>query len=171
MIGICVLSSLLLGLVQCDLFPLELTTVPEGCYYQGSYYPLGSFHPTPCEYCHCGTSGQAMCAIADCMMPQCADAVHEKDKCCPTCPNGYTCKAPDGHIVKLGETYHMTSYTYCHCESRHFGSNMAVCVNKAIDPIHHIDPNNPYYYVTSYVDPPQKAPVVDPQNAYYNTGG
>lgn len=84
---------------------------------------------------------------------------------------GYTCKAPDGHIVKLGETYHMTSYTYCHCESRHFGSNLAVCVNKAIDPIHHIDPNNPYYYVTSYVDPPQKAPVVDPQNAYYNTGG
>ena len=65
----------------------------------------------------------------------------------------------------------MTSYTYCHCESRHFGSNLAVCVNKAIDPIHHIDPNNPYYYVTSYVDPPQKAPVVDPQNAYYNTGG
>ena len=88
MIGICVLSSLLLGLVQCDLFPLELTTVPEGCYYQGSYYPVGSFNPTPCEYCHCGTSGQAMCAIADCMMPQCADAVHEKDKCCPTCPNG-----------------------------------------------------------------------------------
>ena len=84
---------------------------------------------------------------------------------------GYTCKAPDGHIVKLGETYHMTSYTYCHCESRHFGSNLAVCVNKAIDPIHHIDPNNPYYYVTSYVDPPQKAPVVDPQNPYYNTGG
>lgn len=88
MIGLAVFA-LLLGYAQCDLFSLELTTPSvSGCYYQGSYYPVGSFKPTPCEYCQCSISGQAMCAIADCAPPQCADAVHEKDKCCPTCPNG-----------------------------------------------------------------------------------
>lgn len=88
MIGLAVFA-LLLSYAQCDLFPLELTTPSAaGCYYQGSYYPVGSFKPTPCEYCQCSISGQAMCAIADCAPPQCADAVHEKDKCCPTCPNG-----------------------------------------------------------------------------------
>jgi hypothetical protein len=73
--------------VQGDLLPLELTTT-SGCYYQGSYYPYGSFQPTPCEHCQCTTSGQAMCAVMDCFMTPCADPVHEKDKCCPTCPNG-----------------------------------------------------------------------------------
>lgn len=88
MIGLTVFA-LLLSYAQCDLFSLELTTPSAaGCYYQGSYYPVGSFKPTPCEYCQCSISGQAMCAIADCAPPQCADAVHEKDKCCPTCPNG-----------------------------------------------------------------------------------
>lgn len=88
MIGLAVFA-LLLSYAQCDLFSLELTTPSAaGCYYQGSYYPVGSFKPTPCEYCQCSISGQAMCAIADCAPPQCADAVHEKDKCCPTCPNG-----------------------------------------------------------------------------------
>lgn len=88
MVGLAVFA-ILLSYAQCDLFSLELTTpLVSGCYYQGSHYPLGSFKPTPCEYCQCSISGQAMCAIADCAPPQCADYVHEKDKCCPTCPNG-----------------------------------------------------------------------------------
>lgn len=88
MVGLAVFA-ILLSYAQCDLFSLELTTPSvSGCYYQGSHYPMGSFKPTPCEYCQCSISGQAMCAIADCAPPQCADYVHEKDKCCPTCPNG-----------------------------------------------------------------------------------
>ncbi|XP_061185808.1 von Willebrand factor C domain-containing protein 2-like [Saccostrea echinata] len=121
--------------VQGELLPLELTTT-AGCYYQGSYYPIGSFKPTPCEYCQCTTSGQAMCAIADCFITPCVDAIHEKDKCCPTCPNGHNCKAPDGHIIKAGDTYHMNRYTTCHCDGHQFGSNLAVCAHIAIDPHH-----------------------------------
>lgn len=172
MIGLAVFA-LLLSYAQCDLFPLELTTPSAaGCYYQGSYYPVGSFKPTPCEYCQCSISGQAMCAIADCAPPQCADAVHEKDKCCPTCPNGHNCKAPDGHLLNLGETYYMNSHTKCYCDTRHFGSYLAVCSHMAVDPVHvpHVDPNNPYYYVTSYVDPPKVAPV-DPDTVYYPAKG
>lgn len=85
---------------------------------------------------------------------------------------GHNCKAPDGHLLNLGETYYMNSYTKCYCDTRHFGSYMAVCTHMAIDPVHvpHVDPNNPYYYVTSYVDPPQVAPV-DPGSVYYPAKG
>lgn len=66
----------------------------------------------------------------------------------------------------------MNSYTTCHCDTRHFGSYMAVCTHMGIDPVHvpHVDPNNPYYYVTSYVDPPKVAPV-DPDTVYYPAKG
>ena len=39
-----------------------------------------------CEFCECDEDGQAMCAYADCMAPQCADP--QKGECCSTCPNG-----------------------------------------------------------------------------------
>ena len=29
-----------------------------------------------------------MCAIVDCFMPPCVDAVRNPDQCCPVCPNG-----------------------------------------------------------------------------------
>ncbi|XP_062574781.1 von Willebrand factor C domain-containing protein 2-like [Saccostrea cucullata] len=133
MISIAVLIFMI-TYVQGELLPLELTTT-AGCYYHGSYYPVGSFNPTPCEYCQCTTSGQAMCAIADCVMTPCVDPIHEKDKCCPTCPNGHNCKAPDGHIIKVGDTYHMDHYTTCHCDSHQWGSNLAVCAHR--HPPHH----------------------------------
>ncbi|XP_048754813.2 brorin-like [Ostrea edulis] len=132
--------ALLAFVVSCvhgDLRPLELTTT-AGCYYQGSYHPVGPFSPSPCEDCHCPTSGKVICAITDCFITPCVDAVHEKDKCCPTCPNGPNCKAPDGHIIKIGETYHMNSYTICHCDGHHLGSNLAACAIRHVDPV--VDP-------------------------------
>lgn len=64
----------------------------------------------------------------------------------------------------------MNSYTKCYCDTRHFGSYMAVCTHMAVDSVPHVDPNNPYYYVTSYVDPPKVAPV-DPDTVYYPAKG
>nr|XP_011453030.2 von Willebrand factor C domain-containing protein 2-like [Crassostrea gigas] len=119
MIGLAVFA-LLLSYGQCGLLTQQLLTptLPSGCYYHGSFYPLGWFRTNPCDSCMCYTRGYVSCAFGDCIFPAlCADPVHEKDKCCPTCPNGYTCKAPDGHIVKAGETYHLNSYTSCQCDS------------------------------------------------------
>lgn len=59
-----------------------------GCMKDGKFYHEGAqFHPSPCEHCYCN-NGRVMCAIADCFMTPCVDAVHDPTKCCPTCPNG-----------------------------------------------------------------------------------
>ena len=67
-----------------------LATTPGGCLYHGQYYPVGSFQPSPCEPCQCTSSGQAFCAIVDCFFGGCVDQVHDKNHCCPVCPNGKT---------------------------------------------------------------------------------
>eukprot|EP00105_Crassostrea_gigas_P030633 XP_011453030.1 PREDICTED: von Willebrand factor C domain-containing protein 2-like [Crassostrea gigas] len=134
MIGLAVFA-LLLGYGQCNLQLLTpqllVPTFATGCYYHGSFYPLGWFRTNPCESCMCNNRGQVTCMFAECLIPPlCADPVHEKDNCCPTCPNGYTCKAPDGHIVKAGETYHLNSYTSCQCETHLLYDFTAVCTEQ-----------------------------------------
>uniref|UniRef100_A0A8W8M882 VWFC domain-containing protein n=1 Tax=Magallana gigas TaxID=29159 RepID=A0A8W8M882_MAGGI len=109
-----------------------MPAIPSGCYYRGSVYPFGWFSTRHCESCQCSTSGQVMCMFNDCWQPACADPVQEKDYCCPTCPNGYTCKAPDGHIVKAGETYHLNSYTSCQCDTHQWTSFTAVCTYQVL---------------------------------------
>nr|XP_011446063.2 brorin isoform X1 [Crassostrea gigas] len=131
MMGLAVFA-LLLSYGQCGLLTQQLLmpAIPSGCYYRGSVYPFGWFSTRHCESCQCSTSGQVMCMFNDCWQPACADPVQEKDYCCPTCPNGYTCKAPDGHIVKAGETYHLNSYTSCQCATQIGASFKAICTQQ-----------------------------------------
>ncbi|XP_022325732.2 von Willebrand factor C domain-containing protein 2-like [Crassostrea virginica] len=112
-----------------------LATTPGGCLYHGQYYPVGSFQASPCEPCQCTSSGQAFCAIVDCFFGGCVDQVHDKNHCCPVCPNGRNCKAPDGTIIKHGDTYSTGDMT-CHCSA--FGI-LAECTYKlqpiSVDPL------------------------------------
>ncbi|XP_061188123.1 von Willebrand factor C domain-containing protein 2-like [Saccostrea echinata] len=107
-------------------FPILATTVP-GCLYHGKWYQAGSFQHSPCEPCQCTSSGQAYCAIVDCFFDGCVDAVHDPNKCCPQCPNGRNCKAPDGTIIKHGDTYNTPTMS-CQCSS--FGT-LAQCASLA----------------------------------------
>nr|XP_034310685.1 brorin isoform X3 [Crassostrea gigas] len=133
MIRLAVLA-LFLSYAICDsLISLRLSPTPApGCNYRGTYYPSVWFNPTPCERCQCTTSGEVMCFTFPCLHTLCADPVIEKDQCCPRCPNGYTCKAPDGHIVKAGETYHLNSYTSCQCDTHQWTSFTAVCTYQVL---------------------------------------
>ncbi|XP_052721316.1 von Willebrand factor C domain-containing protein 2-like [Crassostrea angulata] len=99
--------------------------------YHGNVYPVGSFDPSPCEICQCSSCGQAYCAIVDCFSVGCVDAVHEPNQCCPVCPNGRNCKAPDGTIIKHGDTY-STAYMTCHCLQF---STLAECAYKPPQPV------------------------------------
>ncbi|GFR99484.1 von Willebrand factor C domain-containing protein 2-like protein [Elysia marginata] len=94
-------------------------TVPKGCYYNGAFYKPGEqFSPTPCMFCHCDVSGRHMCAIADCALPPCVDAVS---------PN---CRAPDGTLIKEGETYTTSKGAVCRCplhQGHFWGAQNAIC--------------------------------------------
>ncbi|XP_062574847.1 von Willebrand factor C domain-containing protein 2-like [Saccostrea cucullata] len=130
--SVCLLASVFLVGQSQDL-PV-LATAASGCLYHGKHYPIGPFKPSACEPCHCTSSGQAYCAIVDCFFGGCVDAVHDPDHCCPVCPNGRNCKAPDGTIIKHGETYSTADMT-CHCS---FGTR-AECALK-LEPIKIVDP-------------------------------
>ncbi|XP_070211443.1 zinc metalloproteinase nas-14-like [Littorina saxatilis] len=56
-----------------------------------------------CTMCRCGPDGHATCISGSCPMPECADMVTTTGVCCPTCPNGLTCRTPEGAIIKEGE--------------------------------------------------------------------
>ncbi|XP_076464742.1 von Willebrand factor C domain-containing protein 2-like [Babylonia areolata] len=124
-------TTLILGivLVATSSMSAARVAVPTGCTWQGKHYPEGhSFSPDPCTSCQC-SGGQAMCAVMDCMMPACVDMVHSPDQCCPTCPNGPNCRAPDGTIIPAGQEVKIDSSTTCRCEQSHFMMNSdAVCM-------------------------------------------
>ncbi|XP_052098796.1 kielin/chordin-like protein [Mytilus californianus] len=124
-------SVLILPLVYA-VDPLPSISVVSGCSKDGKLYKEGaSFQPTPCEHCFCN-GGKVICAIADCFMPMCVDAVHDPTKCCSVCPNGRNCYA--GNTVIQGDKpVEINDHTTCHCPTR-FGFGMtalrAVCVIK-----------------------------------------
>ena len=78
------------GLLTVHGLSPTLATTPGGCLYHGQFYSVGSFQASPCEPCQCTSSGQAYCAIVDCFFGGCVDQVHDKNHCCPVCPNGKT---------------------------------------------------------------------------------
>nr|XP_034303064.1 brorin-like [Crassostrea gigas] len=123
--SLCLTATIFLTVTGQDL------VTSSGCLYHGKVYPVGSFDPSPCEICQCSSSGQAYCAIVDCFSVGCADAVHDPNQCCPVCPNGRNCKAPDGTIIKHGDTY-STAYITCLCLQ--FGT-LAECAYKPPQPI------------------------------------
>nr|XP_022325732.1 von Willebrand factor C domain-containing protein 2-like [Crassostrea virginica] len=102
------------GLLTVHGLSPTLATTPGGCLYRGKFYPVGSFQLSPCEPCHCTSSGQAYCEVVDCFFIQCVDYVHDKNHCCPVCPNGPNCRIADGSIIKHGDTYSMGDRT-CRC--------------------------------------------------------
>ncbi|XP_056009581.1 von Willebrand factor C domain-containing protein 2-like [Ostrea edulis] len=130
-LSICLFATVFITVSSQDL----LSTSTAGCLYHGKYYPVGSFKPSACQPCQCTSSGQAFCAIVDCFFGGCVDAVHNPDHCCPVCPNGRNCKAPDGTIIKHGDTYSTAEMT-CQCSS--FGT-LATCAHK-LQPIQVVDP-------------------------------
>ncbi|KAK7471543.1 hypothetical protein BaRGS_00035823 [Batillaria attramentaria] len=105
---------------------VQSTTTPPagGCQYRGNTYPEGSFRPNPCSPCMC-RAGEVHCAIVDCFMPPCVDPQQVEGQCCPVCPNGPNCRAPDGTIVKDGETVEISPGTRCHCVSHGGGGFLA----------------------------------------------
>ncbi|XP_063435528.1 kielin/chordin-like protein [Mytilus trossulus] len=122
------ISVLILPLVYA-VDPLPSISVASGCSKNGKLYKEGeSFQPTPCEHCFCN-GGKVICAIADCFMPTCVDAVHDPTKCCSVCPNGRNCYAGDT-IIQAGKSVQIDDHTTCHCPTR-FGFGMtalrAVC--------------------------------------------
>ncbi|KAL4218308.1 hypothetical protein ACF0H5_023044 [Mactra antiquata] len=50
--------------------------------------------PHPCEQ-----GGQHYCHPIPCPLPPCHDAVTKPGVCCPSCPHGPDCMAPDGHVI------------------------------------------------------------------------
>ena len=78
----CLVLSLVAGLALTAAVPV-LTTQSHVCVKNGVTYN-GTFHPSPCEYCHC-SGGRPICAVMDCAFPQCADYEHLPGQCCPVC--------------------------------------------------------------------------------------
>ncbi|CAC5408020.1 unnamed protein product [Mytilus coruscus] len=122
------ISVLILPLVYA-VDPLPSISVVSGCSKDGKLYKEGaSFQPTPCEHCHCN-GGKVTCAIADCFMPMCVDAVRDPTKCCSVCPNGRNCYAGNT-IIQAGKSVKIDDHTTCSCPTR-FGFGMtalrAVC--------------------------------------------
>ncbi|KAL3870502.1 hypothetical protein ACJMK2_038557 [Sinanodonta woodiana] len=110
----------------CTLYHFVLsvpTTVPPGCVRDGKHYAVQeSFQPSPCEHCMCTIHGEVACAIADCFITPCVDAVHDPTQCCPVCPNGPNCMI-HGKIVPAGQTVQVDN-SVCSCPDNlhlHFG--------------------------------------------------
>ncbi|XP_076454518.1 von Willebrand factor C domain-containing protein 2-like [Babylonia areolata] len=126
-------SAICLFFAVVESSTIPLATKPSGCMYQGKWYPEGEFKPDPCSPCHC-FEGRAVCAIVDCFFPApCVDAVRDPDQCCPVCPNGPNCRAPDGQVITAGQHVQINEDTTCSCPQNHggFGSfNAALCLTK-----------------------------------------
>lgn len=108
----------------------QTTTAPPGCLHNGTWYHVGqSFKTSPCIHCYCTSSKDTACAITDCTMPPCVDAVRDPAQCCPVCPNGRNCRHTDGTIIKQGEVYHPDPDTTCRCPTNTFGlhGSLALC--------------------------------------------
>ncbi|VDI82151.1 Hypothetical predicted protein [Mytilus galloprovincialis] len=128
MMNFLLISVFILPLVYC-VDPLPSISVVSGCSKDGKLYKEGeSFKPTPCEHCFCN-AGRVSCAILDCAMPSCVDAVRDPTKCCSVCPNGRNCYAGNT-IIQAGKSVQIDDHTTCHCPTR-FGFGMtalrAVC--------------------------------------------
>ncbi|KAK7103216.1 hypothetical protein V1264_018166 [Littorina saxatilis] len=85
------------------------------CLYKGQWYPEGVFVPDACKKCYCG-QGEHFCAVLSCDIAQCYDAVtDDPDHCCPFCPNGPNCRAPDGTVVQVGQEHQRSPDELCTC--------------------------------------------------------
>jgi len=113
--------------------PPHLATLKPGCHYQGKWYNEGEGNGDLCQPCHC-YSGRMACAIIDCFFQPCVDAVKDPQQCCPVCPNGSNCMAPDGTVIPAnGTVYRPDANTECSCGSgQHFGPSKALCLHKAV---------------------------------------
>ncbi|XP_061188044.1 von Willebrand factor C domain-containing protein 2-like [Saccostrea echinata] len=100
------------------------------CFYEGTPYPLGSFKPAPCKDCVCSESGHVECADVDCFDYQCVDKVQGPEDCCPVCPNGQNCKAPDNSLIGYGEEYNLSENIVCRCDKEEWGELKASCDSK-----------------------------------------
>merc|ERR1712154_121455 len=133
----CVLAALCaVVLVSAEAAIVPATGLPikpaNGCFFEGKWYQEHAQNNTnPCRPCTC-YSGQMACAIVDCFFEPCVDAVHDPKHCCPTCPNGRNCRAPDGHIIPAdGTLYKPDRNTQCTCSGHMFGSAQAECLKTA----------------------------------------
>ncbi|KAK3088755.1 hypothetical protein FSP39_023368 [Pinctada imbricata] len=134
-----VIFAVLLAVCYARTTPPHFTT--SRCLHNGKTYQVGSFQPSPCEHCQCTSTGRAFCAIADCFITPCVDSIHDPTKCCPVCPNGPNCRAPDGTIIKKGEKHTTADGSLCQCQTSFSFSHEAICLLKPKDPIL-IDPVN-----------------------------
>ncbi|KAL8597423.1 hypothetical protein ACOMHN_050921 [Nucella lapillus] len=103
-------------------------TPPSQCTWNGHVIPEGHrFEPDPCTSCQC-QHGLTTCMQSACALPDCVDFVRDPNQCCPVCPNGGNCRAPDGTIVPEGQEVTISTSQACRC--RHtglFGGREAVC--------------------------------------------
>ncbi|KAK7107805.1 hypothetical protein V1264_015656 [Littorina saxatilis] len=108
------------------------TDVPAGevCEYEGQTYPEGEFWLNPCSSCLC-RGGEVNCALVDCFYTPCVDWVHDPEQCCPVCPNGNNCRAPDNSTVAEGETVELATGETCTCDPYQGGYGpvpLTVCI-------------------------------------------
>ncbi|KAK7112333.1 hypothetical protein V1264_011804 [Littorina saxatilis] len=105
-----------------------------GCMHDGKWYPEGGSNNNPCMPCHC-YQGRMVCAIVDCFFTPCVDSVRDPTKCCPICPNGPNCRAPDGTVIPANGTVRLDADTTCKCDSHgalgFMSMNAAVCSKTA----------------------------------------
>nr|XP_022328347.1 von Willebrand factor C domain-containing protein 2-like [Crassostrea virginica] len=97
------------------------------CLYDGTVYPKGSFKPSLCKECICSENGDVQCTDIECFIYPCVDKVHKPGDCCPMCPNGQNCKAPDGTVIRFGEEYVMSENVVCVCDKDQWGELEALC--------------------------------------------
>ncbi|KAL8565608.1 hypothetical protein ACOMHN_060349 [Nucella lapillus] len=97
------------------------------CTWLGNSYMEGEvFIAAPCVYCEC-INGSVSCGTEDCPVPDCVDVVQLPGHCCPTCPNGPSCRGPDGRLIHFGQEVAIGDHI-CVCEpSELFNVYVALC--------------------------------------------
>lgn len=102
----------------------------KSCTYEGIEYPPGSFKTHDCKECVCTDEGEVECTETKCFDYPCVDKVRQPGNCCPMCPNGQNCKAPDGTVVRYEEEYVMSENVVCVCDKDQWGELEASCKSK-----------------------------------------
>ncbi|KAL4218565.1 hypothetical protein ACF0H5_023299 [Mactra antiquata] len=67
-----------------------------------------------CPY-PCTVNGHHFCHPIPCPLPPCVDSITEHGICCPSCPDGPNCPAPDGHTIPWKHS-EMIDGKNCTCE-------------------------------------------------------
>uniref|UniRef100_A0A8W8MMY7 VWFC domain-containing protein n=1 Tax=Magallana gigas TaxID=29159 RepID=A0A8W8MMY7_MAGGI len=130
-IGVFILLTLFIETGSVPLgFGSQVGTKSRNCTYKGIEYPPGSFKTHDCKECVCAGDGEMECTETKCFDYPCVDKVRRPGDCCPMCPNGQNCKAPDGTVVRYEEEYAMSENVVCVCDKDQWAELEASCKSR-----------------------------------------